>query len=210
MPEQLKPTQLSHAQTLREEAGKRLSRSPHPYHKQRFELPFSLERLNANGTPSLRSTQTPDDEGQGSPRGLPEEYRESPNSDSGTEADDEHFLKGLPAPKLRPHKGLRGGDGSPSSSPSPLLSPVLLEGDKGTRRVPGRTSAAIGAVNEEEARKVVEKIRQKRRVEVIRRATEAGILLFVGSILCLNTGVKELLWVWKRGMLCICILQCRH
>jgi hypothetical protein len=199
MPDQLKPAQPpSHAQTLRDEAGKRLSRSPHPYHRQQFELPYASEKLNTNTSQlPLKSAQSTDDEDLDSPRRLPEESREYLNSDSGTEADDEHFLKGLPAPKLRPHKGLRGADGSLSSSPSPILSPMLCEGDKkATQRTLKHTSTAL---DKNEARKIAERFQQKRRVEVVRRAAEAGILLFVGGILCLNFKVRELLWLWKRG-----------
>jgi hypothetical protein len=204
MPELLKPTQpLSHAQTLREEAGRRLSRSPHPYHRQQFELPYSSERFSSNAPPPrspLRSTQNTDDEGQENIRSPAVGYRES-NSDSGTEADDEHFLKGLPAPKIRPHKGLRNADGSPSSSPSPLLSPVIFEED--VQRIPGylrKASAALAAQNEEDAAKVSEKLRRKRKVEVVRRVTEVAILIFVGGILCLHRDVRDLMRSWKRGI----------
>ncbi|CAK7263207.1 dolichol kinase [Sporothrix epigloea] len=54
-----------------------------------------------------------------------------PGSDSGTEADDEHFLKGLPAPRSRPHKGLRGMSEEFSGASTPLrrtLSPERSDG----------------------------------------------------------------------------------
>lgn len=130
-------------------------------------------------------------------------YRESTNSDSGTEADDEHFLKGLPAPKLRPHKGLRGSDGSLSNSPSPLLSPAILDEDVQRMLGSGRTPSATAiALTQEEVRKSAEKLRRKRKVEIVRRATEAAILIFVGSILCMSYEVRELLQLWRRGGRC--------
>ena len=43
-----------------------------------------------------------------------------PGSDSGTEADDEHFLKGLPAPRSKLHKGLRGMNEVLSGVSTPL------------------------------------------------------------------------------------------
>lgn len=203
MPEHLKPTNpLSHAQSLREEAVRRLSRSPHPYHRQQFELPHSSERSNPTSPSTqspLRSTQNTDDEGQESSRPSVAGYRES-NSDSGTEADDEHFLKGLPAPKLRPHKGLRDGDNSLSTSPSPLLSPVALSED--AQKIPGylrKVSAALAVQSEEDAAKVLEKLRRKRKIEIIRRLTEAALLMFVGGVLCLNTEVRSLLGLFRRG-----------
>jgi len=200
MPEHLQLSHPpSHAQTLREGAGRRLSRSPHPYHRQQSELPYASERFIAN-TRSLRPTSNTDHEDQENRRPLSQGYKEVMDSESGTEADDEHFLKGLPAPKLRPHKGLRGTDGSLSSSPSPLMSPAIFGEDQ--RRISGilrNTSAAIAALDEEDARKLAAKIQKKRVAEIVRRSTEAGILLFVGGLLCLNSGVRELLWIWKRG-----------
>jgi hypothetical protein len=203
MPEHLKPTQpSSQTPSLRENAGRRLSRSPHPYHRQQFELPHGSEKFSTNAPPTqspLRSTQNTDDEEQENPRASPEAYSERANSESGTEADDEHFLKGLPAPKLRPHKGLRGAEGTWSSTPSPLLSPAILDDD--VQKTPGilRRAAVIAALNEEDARKAAEKFRHKRRVEIVRRATEAAILVFVTGILGLNREVRQLLRLWKRG-----------
>ena len=203
MPEHLQPVQPpSHAQSLREGAARRLSRSPHPYHRQQFELPHGSEKFSTNAPPTqspLRSTQNTDDEEQENSRASPEVYSERANSDSGTEADDEHFLKGLPAPKLRPHKGLRGTEGTWSSTPSPLLSPVILDED--TQKTPGtlRRTAVSTALNEEDVRKAAEKFQHKRRVEVVRRATETAILVFVTAILGLNREVRQLLRLWGRG-----------
>lgn len=211
MPEQLKPVTLqqSHAKTLREDAVRRLSRSPHPYHRQQFELSYSSERFNnaiTNTLPtrsSLRSTQTTDDEASQDSRRRPESYRESTNSDSGTEADDEHFLKGLPAPKLRPHKGLRGADSSPSGTPSPLLSPTFLEDDslKTHSFLRQRTAPSAATVEEDEAAKAAEKFRRKRRIEVVRRSAEAAIICFVGGILCLDSQVRRVIYIWRKGQL---------
>jgi hypothetical protein len=203
MPEQLNPPppQQSHAQSLREDAVRRLSRSPHPYHRQQFELPHGSERFSTNAPPTqspLRSSRNTDDEEQEESRFGSRTYRESTNSDSGTEADDEHFLKGLPAPKLRPHKGLRGGE--PSGTPSPLLSPAILDED--ALRAPGylrRTTLPSIILNDEEARKAAEKYRQKRRVEVVRRTTEAALLVFVGGVLSLDSRVRQLLRLWSPG-----------
>lgn len=202
MPENLKPAQPpSHAQSLREGAVRRLSRSPHPYHRQQFELPHGSEKFSTIAPPTqsrLRSAQNTDDEEQENLRALPEPHSERA-SDSGTEADDEHFLKGLPAPKLRPHKGLRGAEGTWSSTPSPILSPAILDED--VQKTPGALQRASKTVtlNEEDIHKTVVRFRHKRRVEVVRRATETAILVFVAGILGLNREVRQLLGLWKRG-----------
>jgi hypothetical protein len=110
-----------------------LSRSPHPYRRQRAELPHA--RLKPSVTfpttlSPLRSTQNSADESSGNRHATCRGHEFatfSTGSDSGTEADDEHFLKGLPAPKRRPHKGLIGGEGVPSGASSPLVSPAILK-----------------------------------------------------------------------------------
>jgi len=203
MPEKLKPATLqqSHAQNLRDGALRRLSRSPHPYFRQKFELAHPSEGFPSVAPPKLPASlpaRPDDEEEQDSSRRQSRSYRESTNSDSGTEADDEHFLKGLPAPKHRPHKGLRGLEGTLSSSPSPLLSPAILDEDPAKVRNYLR-KASITILDEERVRKVAEKLRQKRRLEVLRRATEGAILVLVGSMLCCDLDVRKLLRLWRRG-----------
>ncbi|TVY27182.1 Dolichol kinase [Lachnellula hyalina] len=205
MPEHLKPSQpQSHTQKLRGDALRRLSRSPHPYHRQKVDSPQALERFSSYAPPTqspLRSRHNTDDEDQYI-RAYSPGYNASTNSDSGTEADDEHFLKGLPAPKIRPHKGLRALDGSLSGSPSPLLSPALLDGDTQKEGYLNRATLPSTSLKEFDAQKIAEKLRHKRRVEVIRRVTEAGILAAVAGLLCLNPEVRQLIWLWRRELAC--------
>ena len=203
MTEKLKPATLqqSHAQNLRDDALRRLSRSPHPYFRKKFELAHPSEGFPTTPLqprPPLRNRRSEDEEEQDGLRPQSRSYRESTNSDSGTEADDEHFLKGLPAPKLRPHKGLRGLEGSLSSTPSPLLSPAILDEDPAkVRNYLRKASATI--LDEREVQRAAEKLRHKRRAEILRRAIEGAILLLVGSILCLDLDVRKLLRLWRRG-----------
>ncbi|KAG0645369.1 Dolichol kinase sec59 [Hyphodiscus hymeniophilus] len=210
MPESLRPAHPpSHAKSLRDDSVRRLSRSPHPYHRQQFEIPHASERFITNAPPTqspLRSAHNTDDEEQEISRLASEGYREPANSDSGTEADDEHFLKGLPAPKLRPHKGLRGAEGAWSSTPSPLLSPAILDGDIQKIPTDPRWMTKPTALKEEDIRKAAERYRHKRRVEIARRATEATILVFVGAILGLNRDVRQVLKLWKRELICQSII----
>ncbi len=205
MPEQLKPTPLpqSNPQTQGEGAVRRLARSPHPYFRQQFELSHGSERLNERTRPlraipgPIRTTIDPEQEG---PATSSSGYIESTPSDSGTEADDEHFPKGLPAPKHRPHKGLRDGDASLSGSPSPLLSPATSDGQ--SHKIGGysrRVSPPAIGLHEDTAQKVAEKARQKRRVEIVRRCTEFALLALLAAILCLDPEVHHLLYIWRRG-----------
>ncbi|KAM3076040.1 dolichol kinase [Clarireedia jacksonii] len=206
MPEQLKPiTQTpSHAQTLREDAvRRRLSRSPHPYHKHNSELPYASEKVTTSvlpAPPPFRSAHNTDEDEQGSStvRVMPDGRIEATNSDSGTEADDEHFLKGLPAPKTKPHKGLRGENGVSSSSPSPLLSPAIIDDE--LRLLSSRiryATVAANALTQEEARRVAEKLQRRGRIELTRRITETLLLCFVGAIIYRSPGVKELVHSWR-------------
>lgn len=190
-----------HAKTLRENATRRLSRSPHPYHRLKSELPHPSQRLTASASSSsLHSTakHNDDDEGQGGYKGA---YKDSTGSESGTEADDEHFLKGLPAPKPRLHKGLRGEDGTVSSSPSPRLSPVEHSFSSARSAVSARKQKAAATVESEEERAATtEKYRQRRRIEVIRRSAEAGLLVIALGLICLDSGARKLLWYWRKGI----------
>lgn len=193
----------SHAQNQREEALRRLSRSPHPYHRQHFELPHASERIGgyapSRKSPLVSRQNTDDDEDDEHERTRlsPRRYHDPTPSDSGTEADDEHFLKGLPAPRIRPHKGLRGIDGTFSGSPSPLPSPAFQDGDVSRQMGYARANALTG--KGKAAQKATDKFRRKRRVEIIRRISETAILGFVGGIICLNSEVRQLIWLWRRG-----------
>lgn len=207
MPEHLAPTPPQqqpqpHAKTLREDALRRFSRSPHPYHRLKSELPHASERLAATASSSQVSLSSAHEEYVES--GFHGAYKDSTGSDSGTEADDEHFLKGLPAPRLKSHKGVRGEDGTPSSSPSPRLSPTELhEGSFRGLGTPRRQTLPKSVASEEETRKAAEKLRQKRRVEIVRRTGEATLLLAGGGIVCLDPRVRWMLWFWRKGMVII-------
>lgn len=203
MAEKLKPPlPQSHASTLRDDAARHLSRSPHPYHKQNSELPFASERFSLAGPQNkiFQPAGCSGDEEQASQTTLLEGHRESGNSDSGTEADDEHFLKGLPAPRLRPPKGMRGVDGLSSGTSTPLLSPATVdEAAYGRLGSLIRRGMSPDAMNETGMRKAVETFRHNRRIEIVRRVAESSILGFVGVILCLNPEVRELVSLWKKG-----------
>lgn len=198
MPEHVKPSAQppSHAHTLRADALRLLSRSPKPYHRQQFELSHAAESLSKaqSSAPSRHHT---DDEDSRSARPPAGSYHESTNSESGTEADDEHFLKGLPAPRLRLHKGLRGADVPYSNTPSPQLSPTLVSVE--VPRISGaavfRPSASANAIRQSQERTT----RKRRNIEILRRTIELGLLWGVAGILCLKQEVWRLLIFWGKG-----------
>ena len=153
----------------------------------------------------MRSAKNTDDDEEEHLTSFRERYRESTVSDSGTEADDEHFLKGLPAPKPRPHKGLRAASGSLSGTPSPLLSPAVLDEDVYAIISQGRSPIPAAHLAEDDARKAWKKFRRKRRADVLRRATETALIFFAGAIVCRNKTVRPLLRIWKRGQLLLAL-----
>lgn len=205
MPEQ--SVQQQHVQTLRQNVLRRLSRSPHPYHRQHFELPHPSEHFSSEALPTGGSARHLSEDEGGVLRPAVEGYRESTNSDSGTEADDEHFLKGLPAPKLRPHKGLRGENGSLSSSPSPAVSPKQLIDDPLHSLNARKDVLRATITDEQERRKAALKMNQKRRVEIVRRLIEAALLLTLGGLICLDSRVRFVFFTWREGMSCERIAQ---
>lgn len=158
------------------------NRSPHPYHRSRRLgscTPSDGDRLHPLSSYSRSSRTT---------------------SDSGTEADDEStgILRGLPAPPLRPRKGLRSGgvgltevdDWLPSLQPWPsFVRPIL------------RTSRRSSEEElEEEAFEERLRFRRQRRVEVLRRLLEAALLLSVGGVVLYQDRARSLAWEWRKGM----------
>lgn len=188
MPEHLQPPALDPISNV-DDAGERLrilARSPHPYHRRNFELLEPSDTLDyrrassgaahevANNTSSFTKESTP-------------------ASDSGTEADDEHFLKRLPAPKTRRHKGLRGQNEPLSGSSTPLMSPAWPheEGRTASHR-PRRESFGRGKCLDGERSR-------RRRKELVRRLTELALLASLGYCVRANPQVQPFLLLWRRG-----------
>ncbi|KAI0491196.1 hypothetical protein F4859DRAFT_37703 [Xylaria cf. heliscus] len=144
---------------------KLLSRSPHPYHRQTEEL---LEPSS-----SLAIRQSP------------------PPTDSGTEADDEHFLKGLPAPR-RLHKGLRGRNEASSGTSTPFLVHTPLLDDEG-RRFP--SGAKTDTSWNQASCSAIDKWRRKRAKEVVRRSTELLLIGLLGLSVYANAQARPILQI---------------
>lgn len=142
---------------------RRLSRSPHPYHRQPSELLGSPDGYAVTDT--------------------------TPLTDSGTEADDEHFLKGLPAPR-RLHKGLRGRNEASSGTSTPLFTPSALPDEEARR--PSAFGAKKGALWDHSSA-AADRWRGKRTNEIVRRSTELLILCILGLFAYTNAQVRPIL-----------------
>lgn len=126
-------------------------------------------------------------------------------SDSGTEADDERghsSLLGLPAPPVKPRKGLKGPRGS--GTESPLLTPSYLDSE--SRRLDSKVlskrwgnSQSQTCINEETIR-LRQKFNQRRRAELIRRVSETVLMGAIGFIAC-SSEIGWLLRLWAGGYL---------
>lgn len=165
---------------------RQFTRSPHPYHHSRrlgsrtpSEQGDRLQPL----TPYSKSSRTP--------------------SDSGTEADDEStgILRGLPAPPLRPRKGLRsGGNGFVDSDAwLPTLHPwpsLARQSSRGSRRSSDEKQVEGEAAEAAEA----QQLKATRRVEILRRLLETALLLSIGVVVLLPKEARSLAWEWRKGM----------
>ncbi|POR36731.1 Dolichol kinase sec59 [Tolypocladium paradoxum] len=197
MPDHLTPEPVTAPSPDEQDSLRALNRTPHPYHHQSAELPHPSERfVPYNESPAADGVKS-----QLSPTRYPAFSKEStPASESGTEADDEHFLKGLPAPKAKLHKGLRGRNEVLSGVSTPIPSPAVL-GDEQAQAV----SKALLAKEKLDKRHFLDAVRRKK--VLVRRATEAGIVAALGYMVRANRQVSPLVDVWSRdfqllGLLC--------
>ncbi|KAF2280736.1 uncharacterized protein EI97DRAFT_471743 [Westerdykella ornata] len=186
-------------------------RSPHPYHRhQHRSSPSGPPSSKSSIDNSLRTTPVAisDEDGRRRRRRI----SQSPSA-SGTEADDEAyaFVKALPAPPLRPRKGLRDvrGAGVEGPSMSPLLTPSQVDeegkkyGVEYFRRRRGKGSVGEEtATLDEEARKARERYIKRRRNELLRRTTETGLLVCIAVLTVRGCGCWRQLWErWYRELL---------
>ena len=160
---------------------RQFNRSPHPYHRSRRAV-----------------SRTPSEQGD---RLHPPSYSKSSRtpSDSGTEADDEStgILRGLPAPPLRPRKGLRsGGNGAADTDgwlPALQPWPSFIRQNSRTSRRSSEEETEADAVEAEKQRS------HKKRVEILRRLLETVLLLSVGGVVLLQPEARSLAWAWRKG-----------
>jgi hypothetical protein len=192
------------------EALELFRRSPHPYlrHKDEIRKP-SPERL-ASSSRATRNRPNPPSrtisDADGRKRRKTSSRSQSP-SESGTEADDEgySFVRALPPPPLRPHKGLRDTEGSVQGALSPLLTPTQID-DEGRKFSDGYFNGkkrgnrkGEPSFTDEEARSARQKYLKRRRNELVRRTTETALLAGIGILAVTGCNCWQQLLVWHRG-----------
>lgn len=186
-------------------------RSPHPYLRHRDEI----RKNSSEDVPlqiSSRARRRPlkrtlsDANGDNSLSTPLQSQSQSP-SESGTEADDEGYnlVKALPAPPLRPHKGLREPPGKGQGATSPLLTPTQID-DEGRKfseeyfSVNKKGKRKDTSYIDDEAIAARQKYRKRRRMELIRRATEVALLAGIGALTVSGCGCWGIVLGWHRGM----------
>ena len=189
----------------------RLSRSPHPYHRNRNTVlqddAANLSAARRSGFTRILSTSQIERGAGATYFDADHRKRRKPTSspsESGTEADDEKggSLLRLPAPPARLRKGLKGLNGSCTASP--LLTPSYLDEEPRRLGLESRKrrqeSLQSPAYTDEETVRLKEKFVRRRRAELIRRVSETFLLGFVGFISC-NREIGGLLRLWTKILL---------
>ncbi|EOD50548.1 putative phosphatidate cytidylyltransferase protein [Neofusicoccum parvum UCRNP2] len=216
-----------------------LNRSPHPYHRRSVQLHHShhhsetqsqqQQHPSPSASPTWSSSAASsdnDDSARGgaaaarkgpAPTSYPSQTASRSMSESGTEADDEgySFVKALPAPPIRPHKGLRdlrGGDAALALSDSGLLTPNQLDEEgrrlsaapgyfKGRGKGARRQEDGAGEVEvDEEVRKERERYAKRRRAEMLRRGCEVALLAAIGLVVLRGAVALKSLGAWSREL----------
>ena len=167
------------------------TRTPRPYHHDREEIKH-VQRSSFEGERPVVNGSDEDEQ-----EGLPW----LAGSESGTEADDERpaFVKALPAPHLRPRKGLKTGE----SDEYTLLTPSQLDDEGG--RLPldyfGDEVQGKQEFRNEEKEEQQKQLLQRRLAEFARRCSEVGLVVaIILAVLCGN-GVLRQAVEWHRELL---------
>ncbi|OCL08273.1 hypothetical protein AOQ84DRAFT_44149 [Glonium stellatum] len=188
-----------------------LRRSPHPYHRRQPELRSINQSSESSSNDFVQQyALTSSKPGSDRDRTISDDDARTRRkasrtpSDSGTEADDEgySFVRALPAPPIRPRKGLRDLRGSgPDAGASPLLTPSQVD-EEGRKFLPEYFKSSKEGFDgpsptDEEARAARQKYLKRRRAELIRRTTETGLLGIVG-LLAINGCSSRKILQWHR------------
>ncbi|KAK3718825.1 dolichol kinase [Vermiconidia calcicola] len=164
------------------------TRTPRPYHHDRDDIRQDGSRAQAQPRADSRRTSPPEPEHEQTENEQLNEhsgFTSPPGSESGTEADDErlNFVKALPAPHLRPRKGLKTGEQNDDF----LLTPSQLD-DDGRELAPEyfgykvQGGEQLQPAHEDEH----EKSQRRRFAEFARRTSEVGLMATI--LLCVLCG----------------------
>ena len=190
-----------------------LRRSPHPYlrHRDQIHRQSSSGRDDADLQEQTRCGSADDTMRDDDGRKRRKPVSQSP-SESGTEADDEgcSLVKALPAPPLRPHKGLRDPRAYGTEEwATPLLTPTQIDDEarkfsdryfnSSNNTNNKRTRKGDGGDTDEEARAARQKYLQRRRNELLRRTTEATLLAGIVVLAVHGCECWARLLSWHRG-----------
>ncbi|TID27525.1 hypothetical protein E6O75_ATG00292 [Venturia nashicola] len=202
----------SRSQTYERRPPRVPSRSPHPYHRRNpsegstFE-PSSQQESCGESSPTPTQEEEPI-QSEGVTQRTPKRQTSLTPSESGTEADDEGgytFIKALPAPPLKPRKGLRDAAISALDGVvTPLLTPTKLDEDASRfsfDRLTSRRSDSDRSSTDEETRAARAKFVKRRRAELHRRVSEVALLAFLGLLTLWNEPIRSSLHSWHRAEL---------
>ncbi|CAN8095601.1 unnamed protein product [Discula destructiva] len=170
-----------------------LSRSPHPYHQRAHEIlePSDNILVRASSIPSHREPHQDNIKDQLLP--FPASSKDStPATESGTEADDETYVKRLPPSRTKLHKGLRGRNEVPSGPGTPLLTPATDENLDGL--------AIQEQIRRREDHKRHKADQRKRNRVLGRRGAEAAILSSLAWLVVRNPAVKPVAALWENEL----------
>jgi hypothetical protein len=175
-------TPASNSEVIAEDL-RQFTRSPHPYHRS------NNRRLDSR-TPSEHGDRL-------QPLSAYSKSSRTP-SDSGTEADDEStgILRGLPAPPVRPRKGLRSGANGSLDTDAWL--PTLQPWPSFVRQT-SRASRRSSSEETEDRFAEGKHMRRQRRVEILRRLVETALLLSVGAVVLVQEDARSIAWAWRKG-----------
>ncbi|KAF1941879.1 hypothetical protein EJ02DRAFT_403532 [Clathrospora elynae] len=181
-------------------------RSPHPYLRRQDQIRKQSPHRTSALTLQPRTSQTTSDRDGRKRRKTPSQ---SP-SESGTEADDEgySYVRALPAPPFRPHKGLRAGEVAGGEGwASPLLTPSQIDDEGRTfprayfgGNTQGRRTREPCHIDDETAA-ARRKHQQRRRNELVRRATETGLLAAISVLAVQGCDCWGSLLAWHKAEL---------
>ena len=182
------------------------TRTPRPYHHEAEEI--LQDNSGGSHAPKVAHDGESPTEGQDEEREDEKQWdggygpcqSSIGGSESGTEADDERpsFVKTLPAPHLRPRKGLKTGESNEDS----LLTPSQLD-DEGRRLRQDYfgEKAQDKEVFDQEQQEEQEKLLRRRLAEFARRSSEVGLVTVIAFCVLYGNGVLPKACEWKRVLL---------